>query len=97
VKKSALFLFVLGLASCTTPKANLAEEEPITNEPNIALKQSDIAEVTPRETKPTLPIVRNTGLRYPDMLGLPQDEQLRSAPGAPTEGKATIIARPPEE
>lgn len=36
-------------------------------------------------------------LRLPDMLTLPQDDQLRSATSAPKDGKATVIVRPPEE
>jgi hypothetical protein len=97
VKKSAPFLLAIGLASCSAPKATIVEEAPVESGPNIALTQSGIAQVSPKATKPALPIARNTGLRLPDMLGLPQDEQLRSAPGAPKDGKATVIARPPEE
>jgi hypothetical protein len=37
------------------------------------------------------------GLRLPDMLTLPQDDQLRSAAVAPKDGKATVIVRPPQE
>jgi hypothetical protein len=44
--------------------------------------------------KPTKPA---DGLRLPDMLTLPQDDQLRSASSAPKDGKATVIVRPPEE
>jgi len=97
VKKFAPFLLAIGLASCSAPKATIVEEAPIESGPNIALTQPAISPISPKATKPTLPIARNTGLRLPDMLGLPQDEQLRSAPGAPKDGKATVIARPPEE
>ena len=37
------------------------------------------------------------GLRLPDMLTLPQDDQLRAAAAAPKDGKATVIIRPPQE
>jgi hypothetical protein len=97
VKKTASLLLVIGLASCSPPKPTIVEEAPIESGPNIALTQPGIAPISPKATKPTLPIARNTGLRLPDVLGLPQDEQLRSAPGAPKDGKATVIARPPEE
>lgn len=60
--------------------------------------QTDVAQVSPKETKPTLPVVRNTGLRLPNnLLDLPHDEQLRTAPDSQKDGKATVIARPPEE
>jgi hypothetical protein len=97
VKKSALFLLAIGLSSCSTPKAAIVEEAATESGPNIALTQSGIAPISQKAAKPTLPIARNTGLRLPDMLGLPQDEQLRSAPSSQKDGKATVIARPPEE
>jgi hypothetical protein len=97
VKKSISFLLAIGLASCSAPKATIVEEAPINSGPNLALTQPGVAPVSLKEAKPTLPIARITGLRRPDMLVLPQDEQLRSAPSTAKEGKATVIARPPEE
>jgi hypothetical protein len=96
VKITATFLLALGLTSCFAPKASIVAEAPVNNKPRPA--QNAVAEISPEKIKPTLPVVRNTGLRLPaDMLDLPQDEQIRSAPDAPKEGKATVIARPPEE
>ena len=99
MKKYAPFLLAIGLASCTPPKATIVEEAPIKSGPNIALTQSGIAPISPKATKPNLPITRNNGLiRLPDdILGLPKDEELRSSTDAPKEGKATVIARPPED
>lgn len=56
-----------------------------------------VADFSPEAIKPTPLPVRRNDLRLPDMLALPQDEQLRSAPDAPKDGKATVIVRPPEE
>lgn len=97
MKKTTTFLLAIGLASCA-PKADIvAEDTPANKAPTPLRTQADLADLSPKETKPTLPVVRNTGLRLPDMLDLPKDEQLRTAPGAPNDGKATVIARPPEE
>lgn len=93
MKISATFLLAIGLASCAAPKAEVVAEVPT----NSALSQPEIAPISLVKSKPTLPVVHNTRIRLPDMLGLPQDEQLRSATGAPKDGKATVIARPPEE
>jgi hypothetical protein len=97
VKKTTTFLLAIGLASCA-PKADIVEEAALANTaPTPLHAQTGLADLSPKETKPTLPVVRNTGLRLPDMLDLPKDEQLRTAPGATNDGKATVIARPPEE
>lgn len=95
--KPATFLLAIGLASCAAPKADVVAEAAADTAPNPTLTRTDLADAKPAETRPKLPVVRNTGLRLPDMLDLPEDEQLRTAPGTPTEGKATVIARPPEE
>lgn len=97
MKKPATFLLAVGLASCA-PKAEVVlEQAPANTTPNPTRTQTELAGVSPAGTKPTLPVVRNTGLRLPNMLDLPEDEQLRTAPGTPGDGKATVIARPPEE
>ncbi len=98
VKITATFLLAIGLTSCFAPKASIVAEAPIEIETTPAIVQNAVVPVPPVKTKPNLPVVRNTGLRLPaDMLALPQDEQLRSAPDSPKDGKATVIARPPEQ
>lgn len=88
----------MGLASCAAPKADIVVEEPQNQAQATALANPDTSPVSLTETKPNLPKMRNTGLRLPDVLNsLPQDDQLRSAPSTPNDGKATVIARPPEE
>jgi hypothetical protein len=44
-----------------------------------------------------IPAPVDDGLRLPDMLALPDENQLRSAAPLKKEGDATIIASPPTE
>jgi hypothetical protein len=97
VKKTATFLLAIGLTSCFTPKASVVAETALNTAPKTEPTQTAVTQATPEKAKPTQLPTRNTGLRLPDMLGLPQDDQLRSAPSAPKDGKATVIARPPED
>jgi hypothetical protein len=94
VKKVSTFLFAIGLTSCFAPKVTTEDEAPVSAKPKT--ESTEITAVV--ETSKPSPIpVHNDGLRLPDMLGLPQDDQLRSAPATPKDGKATVIVRPPEE
>jgi hypothetical protein len=99
VKKTATFLLAICLASCFGPKPDIAAEPTEKTAPAAAPAKTGTTKVSPEQIQPVqLPVVRNTGMRLPEnILALPQDDQLRSAPGAPKEGKATVIARPPEE
>lgn len=98
MKKTATFLLAIGLTSCFAPKATIIAEAPVNAAPKKnKVTQTAVADLSPQAIKPTPLPVRRDGLRLPDMLALPQDDQLRSAPAAPTDGKATVIARPPEE
>jgi hypothetical protein len=84
--------------SCVAPKATIAADAPENAAPKKnKTTQSMVADFSPEAIKPTPLPVRRNGLRLPDMLALPQDDQLRSAPDAPKDGKATVIVRPPEE
>ncbi len=98
MKKTATFLLAIGLTSCATPKATIVADTPGNADPKkTKTTQSMVADFSPEAIKPTPLPVRRNDLRLPDMLALPQDEQLRSAPDAPKDGKATVIVRPPEE
>jgi hypothetical protein len=101
VKQIPTLLIGLALASCGTQDPNLAlegnsfnpsisGEEPVNH---VAVSETP----APKQTMKPIPL-HTDGLRLPsDMLGLPQDDQLRTAPGIAKEGKATVIVRPPEE
>jgi hypothetical protein len=80
----------LALLSCAAPKANVVAEAPV--------KETKPAEnvAVPEPATPNEP---DDGIRLPDMLGLPDEGELRSAaslPGKSPESGA-VIARPPTE
>ena len=82
-----ILILAIGLASCAAPKKALIIAEAPKGQP---------AEVALAPPEPSVPAPADDGLRMPDMLALPDDEQLRSSPGeAP--GEATVITRPPAE
>lgn len=79
----------LALLSCAAPKAIVVEEAPA-------------AETQPVEdalaSGPAIPNMPDDGIRLPDMLGLPDEGELRSAassPDAGTSDSGAVIARPP--
>jgi hypothetical protein len=80
----------LALLSCAAPKASVVAEAPV-------------QETKPLETaavpEPATPNEPDDGIRLPDMLGLPDEGELRSAaslPGKSPESGA-VIARPPAD
>lgn len=79
---------VLALLSCAAPKASVAVETPVQQ-----TKPAESAAVS----EPAIPNEPDDGIRLPDMLGLPDEGELRSAASSP--GKApesgAVIARPP--
>jgi hypothetical protein len=80
----------LSLASCAAPKA---EVEAAAQAPAIGKTQAATTKVAADAKPPTLP---QDGIRLPDMLGLPSDNELRSATTKPLQSGA-VIARPPVE
>lgn len=87
MKKNIILLAFLALASCATPKAVVVGEAP--------LKQPSA--VTPPAPEKMPPALANDGLRLPDMLSLPDDNQLRSTAPIKNDGNATIITSPPSD
>lgn len=83
----------LTIISCAAPKAIVVQEgasEPIPKSPPT-LAQDENAQ-------PDLPDLQNDGLRLPDLLELPGDEQFRTdVPGKPTPGGGAVISRPPTD
>jgi hypothetical protein len=86
--------------SWAKPKKKQASETPITfQHPAAAVaKKPDLATAPP---KPEIPIKPKASsdlrMRLPDMLSLPEDSQLRSAPSKEPANKGGVIARPPAE
>ena len=87
MKSPIILLAALTFASCAPPKATVIAEAP--------KKSVVIAPTAP--TAPETPALADDGLRLPDMLTLPDDNQLRSAAPLKKEGDAAIIASPPTE
>lgn len=84
MKNPTILLAALALASCAPPQAVVIEE--------AQKKQQPAAPAEPEK-----PALADDGLRLPDMLTLPDENQLRSAAPLKEEGEATIIATPPTE
>jgi len=78
----------LALLSCAAPKASVVAETPVQDTKPVA---------TATVPEPAIPNEPDDGIRLPDMLGLPDEGELRSAASLP--GKApesgAVIARPP--
>jgi hypothetical protein len=84
VKSPIILLAALTFASCAPPKATVIAEAP--KKPVVTAPAA-----------PETPALADDGLRLPDMLTLPDDNQLRSAAPLKKEGDAAIIASPPTE
>jgi hypothetical protein len=76
----------LALMSCAAPKAIVVEEAPKTKTGEITAAP-----------EPLVPNKPDDGIRLPDMLGLPDEGELRSAASVPnkTPESGAVIARPP--
>ncbi len=98
-------LCLVGLPACSLLKFKATEPEP--EKPAEANKSAEAApvativpEATPETSKPTKPATPDDGLRLPDMLTMPQDNELKastSAPPAIASEPAPVVARPPTD
>lgn len=84
---------VIAVASCAAPKAIVVEEalpEPVLKgPPAVAQEESQ---------PPELPDLQNDGLRLPNLLDLPGDEELRAGVSdKPARGSGAVISRPPTD
>jgi hypothetical protein len=80
------------LLSCAAPKATIVAETPAPVEEN--------PENAATAAEPAVPETPDDGIRLPDMLGLPDEGELRSAsvpPGSGTPESGAVIARPPSD
>lgn len=80
----------MALLSCAAPKAVVVEEPPVS-------KQETAQQTTAAETEPAERGLPDDGIRLPDMLGLPGENEFRSTRPATTSGggSGAVIARPP--
>lgn len=84
---------VFAIMSCAAPKAIVVEEAP--SEP-VAKSQPAVAPV--ENPQPELPDLPNDGLRLPNLLDLPGDEELRAGVSdKPARGSGAVISRPPTD
>jgi hypothetical protein len=78
----------LALWSCAAPKAVVVEDAPVAKKQEV--KEAAAAPETPSNNTP------DDGIRLPDMLTLPGDNELRSTgPASTGGGSGAVIARPP--
>lgn len=90
-----LLMPVLILGACA-PKAVVVEEVPVTANPEPEAPSAEVAD----PENPNQPVLADDGIRLPDMLTLPSDNELRSARAPathPAAGSGAVIARPPTE
>ena len=105
--KSAKFFTVSMVALCLAclPACSLFKPKtPEPTKPAEASKPADavpvatiVPEPAPEPSKPTMP---DDGLRLPDMLTMPQDNEIKasaSAPPANPSEPAPVVARPPTD
>lgn len=77
------------LLSCAAPKALVVEDAPVSKKESAPLT----AAVAPEPSAHSLP---DDGIRLPDMLGLPGENEFRSTRAATrSPGSGAVIARPP--
>ncbi len=88
MKKTLIPLAAVALASCAPKKAIVIEEPK-----KSSAQEKSVADIAPAEK----PASDDGGMRLPDMLALPDENQLRSAAPSDKSGDATIIATPPAE
>lgn len=75
------------MASCAAPKAVVVEETPV----------KPVSKAVADTPSPTVTGGHDDGLREPDMLALPSDEQLRRSSAPSGDGASPVTLRPPKE
>jgi len=80
------------LLCCAPPKAIVVEE------PGVRPKVEDKQETAGAE-QPSTPAVEDDGIRLPNMLGMPGENEFRSSRPASggSSGSGAVIAKPPVE
>jgi hypothetical protein len=87
---SACLALSLALCSCAAPKALVVEDAPVSKKETAG----QTAAVAP---EPSVGSPADDGIRLPDMLGLPGENEFRSTRPATNTGggSGAVIARPP--
>jgi hypothetical protein len=83
-------------------KSKASEPEPAKPaESSKPAEPAPVATIVPEAAEqPAKPAIPDDGLRLPDMLTMPQDNELKAAASAPTEKSsepAPVVARPPAD
>jgi hypothetical protein len=83
-------------------KSKASEPEPAKPaESSKPAEPAPVATIVPEAAEqPAKPAMPDDGLRLPDMLTMPQDNELKAAASAPTEKSsepAPVVARPPAD
>jgi hypothetical protein len=87
----AMIPVVLALFSCAPPKAIVVEQAPVPKKPEA---------VVPAVPEPAVPATPDDGIRMPDMLTMPGDEEFHPGPaGLPAKepSSGAVISRPPTD
>lgn len=82
----------LVFSSCAAPKAVVVQEEPAAPEAPVAQEVAAVEE--------PMPLPPDDGIRMPDFLGLPDDNEFRATSPSPTTGGRggnPVISRPPTD
>ncbi|MEP2776960.1 MAG: hypothetical protein ABJQ29_12255 [Luteolibacter sp.] len=99
----SLLACTFALCSCMPKKAIIVEEIPIgpteATEEALATAPTPPSAPAPKSAPAPLPdAAGDEGFRLPDMLAMPDEDQLKSTPGAGSgNGDGTVIAQPPKE
>jgi hypothetical protein len=80
----------LALLSCAAPKAEVVQEAP-------APKQETAEKTTAAVSETSATSLPDDGIRLPDMLGLPGENEFRTTRPATGTASGAVIAKPPTE
>jgi hypothetical protein len=101
VSMAALCLACLPACSLFKPKTPEPAKPAEASNPTTAAAAAPVATIVPEAVpEPSKPAMPDDGLRLPDMLSMPQDNELKasaSAPPANASEPAPVIARPPTD
>jgi len=101
VSMAALCLACLPACSLFKPKTPEPAKPDEANKPTTVTTAAPVATIVPEAVpEPSKPAMPDDGLRLPDMLSMPQDNELKasaSAPPANASEPAPVIARPPTD
>lgn len=89
IKTLPLLGVALVMASCAAPKAIVVEQAPVPKKQEIKPE--------PLVVESELPAFPDDGIRMPEMLGMPEDGDFRSANPTGVKQSGAVISRPPTD